>query len=165
MKWFLFAALFIICSCRSNSVFSPEQKGLLDLSEKFKTEYKDTSDSKGRRELIGQYEIKLQDYLKHSCAFILDTVKVHVQKIELDPKGKLLAEFTDENCTYTVRRNYTTANQMKSDSIFQLVSQLRENENVTLRLLFDGNIKVNEFENASTKPFNIEVTPTEIKKV
>jgi hypothetical protein len=167
MKWFLFTALLIIYSCRGNSLgaLSPDQKGLFNLSETFKNEYKDTSDSREREKLVKQYEIKLQDYLRHSCDYILKDVKVHVRKVEVDSSGRLLAEFTDKNCRYLVHRYYRNDLEMKADSVYHLVRSLNENADITLRFLFDGNIKVNDFENASNKIFEIEVTPTEIAHI
>jgi hypothetical protein len=162
MKWLFFASVFIVLSCRNHfaPALSSDQQGLLKLSVDYKNDYKDTSDSKGRERLIGEYELKLQDYLKRRCSSMLENMQVRLKKFEEDPKGKVYAQFADENNEYVFEKVYDSSAEMKADTIYRLVKSLPEGTDIKVRFLFSGNLKINAPETRASKGFQIEVVPT-----
>jgi hypothetical protein len=162
MKWVFLASFFIVLSCRNHSApaLSADQQGLFKLSLDYKKDYKDTSDSKGRDRLISEYELKLQDYLKRRCSSMLENMQVQLKKFEEDPKGKVYAQFVDENNEYVFEKVYDTSAEMKADTIYRIVKSLPEGTDIKVRFLFSGNIKINVPETVASKGFQIEVIPT-----
>jgi hypothetical protein len=145
MKWVFLASVFIVLSYRNHStpVLSADQQGLFKLSLDYNNDYKDTSDSKGRERLIGEYELKLLDYLKRRCSSMLENMQVRLKKFEEDPKGKIYAQFVDANNEYVFEKAYDTSAEMKADTIYRLVKSLPEGTDIKVRFLFSGNIKIN----------------------
>lgn len=166
MKWIYLSCILFICSCGSSnnsSNLSPDQQALFFLADTFKKEYHDTTNSNTRQQLLAQYEIKLQNYLTHSRAFVLDFMKVKMKKLDIDPKGKLFAEFADENYSYIFRRDYASYNEMKADVVYQLIDSINKESEVKLRFLCSGNVKINDPSDRSAANFEIDVVPTAIK--
>ena len=162
MKWIVILSLLIFVSCRDHSSrgLSADQQGLIRLSCDFKSEYKDTSDSRGREKLLVDYEIKLQYYLRHRCSYKLENMHVQLKRFEEDDKGRVYAVFADKENDYVFQKKYGTSAEMKADTIYNLVKSLKRGRDITVRFLFAGNVKVNEPGTASYPGFQIEVTPT-----
>lgn len=165
MKWFFLSCL-ILSSCGDNylSHLSKDQLGLFTLSESFTKDYKHLNDSIAREKLIGEYKIKVQDYLMRSCDSSLESMRVQMTKIEEDDSGKLWVEFTDNTCKYFFHQAYSTASEMKTDVVYRFIKSLKKNTDLTLRFLYAGNVGINNPENISDKSFEIEVIPIALVK-
>jgi len=162
MKWFLIFSLIFVFSCgnHSSQALSADQQGLFNLSRDYKNDYKDTSDSKGRENVMVEYELKLQDYSRRSCSYRLENMHVQLKKFEEDAKGRVFAQFVDRNNEYVFQKRYDSSTEMRSDTIYRLVKSFQLDTDITVRFLFAGNVKVNEPGTASSSSFQIEVTPT-----
>jgi hypothetical protein len=165
MKWFIFISFLFVYSCSGNhsASLSKDQQALFTLSNDLKKEYNDTNDSVSRLQLLGQIELRLQDYLRNSCAYVLDSFQVQMKKLEVDETGRLFAEFTDENCSYKFLRLYNNFKEMKADTVYQMVNSIKENTDIKLRFLCSGGVTINDPLNPSTKFFEIDAIPTAIK--
>ncbi|MGZ3847184.1 MAG: hypothetical protein ACXVBH_14070 [Flavisolibacter sp.] len=161
--WFILSILFIVsCGNHSSQAFSADQQGLFKLSRDFRNDYKDTSDSRDRERLIVEYELKLQNYLKHACSSRLENMNVKMKKIVEDPKGTIYAEFADKDNEYVFQKIYDSAAEMKADTSYRIVKSLQEDSDVTVGFMFAGNVKVNEPAARTSSSFQIEVIPTAI---
>lgn len=164
MKWLLVFLLIILYSCKGNfsTHISHDQQGLYKLAGKFVKEYKDTNESAAREKLVMQEQIRLQAHLRDACKDSLDQMKVQLRKLEIKPGGHLLAEFTDNNCCYFFHQTYSGENEMKADTIYQMLASLKKDTEVTMRFLCTGNVKVNNVDDRE-KLFEIAVIPTAIE--
>lgn len=164
MKWILLPYFALIFSCKGNysAHLSPDQQGLYKLAAEFVSEYKHTSYSTARQQLLSQHEVKLQGYIKEVCKDSLQKMRVQLDRFETNGDS-LLAEFTDENCKYFFHQTYATEKEMKGDTIYQMLSSLKKNTEVTIRFLWAGNVKVNSGTDEGAKVFEIAVIPTAIE--
>ena len=162
MKWLFFLSVVILFSCSSNSSahLSANQRELFTLSDNFKSEYREAPETTAREKVMSDYEMKLQQYLRHTCDSNLENIKVRMTKLEEDPMGRVYAEFTDRNCTYVFRQVYDSSNEMKADVVYRFVKSLKPNTEITLHFLYGGNVKINDPANTPLNSFEIEVIPT-----
>jgi hypothetical protein len=164
MKWLLLFLLTILYSCQGNfsARLSHDQQSLYRLAGNFAKKYKDTNESAARDKLVMQEQIRLQAHLRDVCNDSLDQMKVQLRKLEIKPGGHLLAEFTDNNCRYFFHQTYPGENEMKADTIYQMLASLKKDTDITMRFLCTGNVKVNTVDNGD-KLFEIAVIPTAIE--
>jgi len=166
MKWIYLCCILFICSCgggNNSSNLSSDQQALFTLADTFQKEYRDTTNSNTRQQLRARYEMELQNYLTRSRAFILDFMKVKMKRLDIDPKGKVFAEFADAHYSYTFRREYNNDREMKTDVVYRLIDSINKDSEVQLRFLCSGSVKINDPSDASVKNFEIDVVPTAIK--
>jgi len=164
MKWlFILSVLFIVsCGNHSSQALSVDQRGLFNLSRDYRSEFNDTTDSRERERLIIEYELKLQEYLRHRCSYRLEAMRVQLKNFEEDGKGRVYARFVDRNNEYVFQMVYDSTNEMKADTVYQLVKSIPPGRDIAVRFLFAGNVKINEPAKESSSTFQIEVTPTAV---
>jgi len=90
-------------------------------------------------------------------------MKVKMKRLDIDPKGKVFAEFADAHYSYTFRREYNNDREMKPDVVYRLIDSINKDSEVQLRFLCSGSVKINDPSDASVKNFEIDVVPTAIK--
>lgn len=163
MKWTKYFILIFFLSCNyhnSETKLSFSQSGLNNLANKYKADYLQAGNSIARDEVKNKYQTILEDFIRHNCNYVMDSMRVQFLGVQVDTNGRLTANFKDSNCFYKYHEVFKDYADMKQRFSYRLLSGLQENKDTSLTLLYDGVCKVNDLTGDTIKPFDINIIPS-----
>jgi hypothetical protein len=142
-----------------NTEQSKVQIKLARLKENYAAEYEDAPNNAAQNQVKDKYQDLVNTYLQDSCKGVLKNMSVHVGRVEKIATGMFTGQFTDGSARYRLSQKWPDEETMKSDSIYQLLTRLRESSDTILNFRYAGSCQVNQ-PKSSKGAFQIDVRLT-----